>query len=206
MLYFAYGSNMFTKRLRKRVPSGVCLGMASLSEHSLRFHKMSKDGSTKADAFFTGDVKDVVYGVVFNMSRIDKRDLDNAEGLHYGYEVKRVHVYSQTGVCYRVFMYYATDIDEHKKPYGWYKKYVLRGANSHNLPVAYINAIKAVRTQKVKTPDYTHPVNVFGVAIPRNSYVPKAKNTKRHTNIISNVFDRDSGYADIESLTDLYPV
>jgi hypothetical protein len=49
--YFAYGSNMETARLRERMPSAKPLGVAKLSGHELRFHKRSKDGSGKCNAF-----------------------------------------------------------------------------------------------------------------------------------------------------------
>jgi gamma-glutamylcyclotransferase len=53
MYYFAYGSNMSLSRLRERVPSAEAVGCFSLNGHDLRFHKLSKDGSGKCDAFFT---------------------------------------------------------------------------------------------------------------------------------------------------------
>lgn len=51
ILYFAYGSNMSSARLRARVPSCRPIGIAFLPGHELRFHKRSKDGSGKCDAF-----------------------------------------------------------------------------------------------------------------------------------------------------------
>jgi hypothetical protein len=50
-VYFAYGSNMSTARLRQRMPSCKPLGTAVLSEHKLRFHKRSTDQSGKCNAF-----------------------------------------------------------------------------------------------------------------------------------------------------------
>ena len=55
MLYFAYGSNMLTARLRERMPSCKPLGIAKLPGHALRFHKRSKDQSGKCNAFATDD-------------------------------------------------------------------------------------------------------------------------------------------------------
>ena len=47
MLYFAYGSNMCTGRLRQRVPSAAPVRIAKLLNRSLRFHKRSDDRSGK---------------------------------------------------------------------------------------------------------------------------------------------------------------
>jgi gamma-glutamylcyclotransferase len=57
MLYFAYGSNMCTGRLRApdRVPTAEFVRIARVPQHLLRFHKLSKkDCSAKADAYLTG--------------------------------------------------------------------------------------------------------------------------------------------------------
>ena len=55
MLYFAYGSNMLTERLKARVSSATPIGKANLSDHGLRFHKKSKDGSGKCDIIKSPD-------------------------------------------------------------------------------------------------------------------------------------------------------
>lgn len=92
MLYFAYGSNMCTGRLRQRVPSADPVRVARLLNHSLRFHKRSRDGSAKADAFFTGEPENVVWGVVFDIDPADKLRLDEHEGLSHGYVERLITV------------------------------------------------------------------------------------------------------------------
>lgn len=144
MLYFAYGSNMSIKRLRSRVPSCRFISTAVLYKHTLRFHKVSKDGSGKADAYFTNCVDDYIYGVVFYISRIDKPALNKAEGKRYGYNQKQITVHDMDNASMRVFTYYATHIDADVKPFSWYKKLVLTGAKHYNLPDDYIASIAAV--------------------------------------------------------------
>lgn len=91
--YFAYGSNMSLLRLKGRVPGAERIGMFTLIEHSLRFHKWSKkDGSAKCDALFTGNPDDCVIGALFEIPDCEKGPLDEAEGLGFGYEEKRVTV------------------------------------------------------------------------------------------------------------------
>ncbi len=147
MLYFAYGSNMSSKRLRSRVSSAKMQCIATLTEHQLQFHKRSKkDGSGKCDAFYTGHSTDRVMGIVFEMEAKDKGPLDEAEGLGKGYEEKTVTVKDSSGGSIQAFTYYATDIDPFVKPYHWYKNHVLIGAREHQLPTDYIQLIESVES------------------------------------------------------------
>ena len=90
MFYLAYGSNLCTGRLRRRVPSARPLFVTKLDGHKLKFHKRSVDGTGKADAFETGQQADVVWGVLFDLDEKDKTALDDAEGLGEGYAEKTV--------------------------------------------------------------------------------------------------------------------
>lgn len=84
---------MSLPRLRERVPSAELIGVSTLAEHSLRFHKVSKkDGSGKCDALFTKDSNDYIVGALFEISESEKEALDRAEGLGYGYQDKKVVV------------------------------------------------------------------------------------------------------------------
>jgi hypothetical protein len=92
VIYFAYGSDMLTPRLRHRAPSSVLLSTASLPQHRLHFHKRSKDGSGKCNAFRTGNASDAVYGALFEIPQEEKRKLDRTEGLGSGYHEQSVQV------------------------------------------------------------------------------------------------------------------
>ncbi|RMD60293.1 MAG: gamma-glutamylcyclotransferase, partial [Planctomycetota bacterium] len=62
MLYFAYGSNMSTPRLRRRVSRAVPVATARLPGCRLAFHKLGADGSGKCDACPAGRAEEVVWG------------------------------------------------------------------------------------------------------------------------------------------------
>jgi hypothetical protein len=143
--YFAYGSNMFTKRLQERVPSCEFFAVASLEEYKLKFHKKSIYGSGKCDAYKTGGKNDKIFGVVFYISPKDKPNLGRSEGLGYGYNEKKIAVQYAKGAI-ETFMYVADEkaIDDSLKPYTWYKDFVVAGAKEHNLPNWYIKAIEAI--------------------------------------------------------------
>lgn len=140
MHYFAYGSNMSLSRLRERVPSAEAVGCFVLAGHDLRFHKSSKDGSGKCDAYFTSDSEDIIYGVLFKIDPNEKSALDKAEGLGYGYAEKEVTVRAHDDSSIVATTYIATNIDENLKPYSWYVNHVLVGAAEASLPSGYIEA------------------------------------------------------------------
>lgn len=149
VVYFAYGSNMSTARLRERVPSCKPLGVATLPGHALRFHKRSVDGSGKCNAFAT-DSEDSVTGVLFRFDLGERAALDKAEGVGNGYEHATVTVINEKGHRRKVLTYLATPdyIDDSLKPFDWYKDFVLAGGREHGLPseyiAEYIESIEAV--------------------------------------------------------------
>ena len=143
--YFGYGSNMLTDKLKRpdRCPSAVKIDVARTNEYTLKFHKVSKDGSGKGDMAFTGSETDELYGVVFSIDETQADNLDSAEGRGYGYEKKDIVVEGINKGPLRVVAYYATDINEDLKPYHWYKGQTVDGAKEHGLPPDYIKKIEA---------------------------------------------------------------
>ena len=122
--------------LRERVPSCEFVTAAKLHGYQLRFHKRSSDNSSKCNAFYTGGETDIIWGTVFNISVVEKRSLDKAEGLGHGYNEKTVDLITTSGEHLKAITYYAerTAIAEGLAPYTWYKDLVLNGAAEHGLP------------------------------------------------------------------------
>ena len=152
MKYFAYGSNMFLSRIRERTPSAKLLTTGILFEHKLIFHKSSYDGSGKCDACQTDKYYDHIYGVVYEIPKSEKQELDLAEGLDIGYEEKKVSIFIESKkTIIEAITYYATEIDASLKPYHWYKNFVLAGAIENNLPDEYVDFIQ--KTPSLDDPD-----------------------------------------------------
>lgn len=141
-LYFAYGSNMLTRRLLGRTPSARTVGVATLAGHELRWHKVSKDGSGKCD-IVSAEANRVVHGVLYEIAISDKPALDKAEGLGWGYKQVQLEVLSEIGPLLAL-SYQATNIDHGTKPYDWYKALVVAGAQEHRLAADYVQALEAV--------------------------------------------------------------
>jgi gamma-glutamylcyclotransferase len=145
--YFAFGSNMLLERLKKRAPSARVLGTASLSGYALRFNKLSKDGSSKANIVPSEDPREVVYGVLYNLDDNELPRLDKAEGVGNGYNVHYLRVRRADAEAEEdAFAYLAAPeaIREGLPPFQWYKDMVLEGATQNRLPQSYVLRIKAV--------------------------------------------------------------
>lgn len=143
-LLFAYGSNLSSRRLRARAPSAVFIGPARLDGYVLRFHKRSRDGSSKANAFHTGRKEDALWGAVFDCLDADKVVLDHIEELGHGYDEEVVTVRMEGGEAVQARMYVAAPhtIDDTLRPYTWYLDYVLAGAVEQGLPAGHVEVIR----------------------------------------------------------------
>ncbi len=141
--YFAYGSNMLTRRLKAndRAPSAVVVGTGYIAGRRLTFDKLSRDGSGKCDAEETGNETDRVYGVIFEINCADKPALNRAEGLGKGYEEETVEV-TTTQTTILTQTYIATRKERALRPYHWYKALVVAGAVEHGLPNTYVEWLR----------------------------------------------------------------
>ncbi len=147
MHYFAYGSNMSSKRMTSRVPSATIVETGFLFGHRLNFHKTGrKDGTAKCDAFHTADLSDFVAGVLYQIDPAERQILDKIEGLGNGYDLKAVTIRTKMDRAIEAFTYYATNIDRSLKPLDWYIQHVLYGARENNLPADYIEEILSIES------------------------------------------------------------
>jgi gamma-glutamylcyclotransferase len=145
--YFAYGSNLHPVRLLRRVPDSQFLCLARVSGYRLCFHKRAKDGSAKADAFYTGQQEHVIHGALYRMPESSREILDRFEGVGFGYQVRQLEVTAGDS-RHEAFIYIAqeTYIEPELPPYEWYKDLVLLGAAHHGMPEGYVNTIARVNS------------------------------------------------------------
>jgi gamma-glutamylcyclotransferase len=144
--YFAYGSNMLQERMKKRVSSARYLETATLAGYVLRFNKISKDGSSKANIVRSDRPGAVVWGVLFELEESERVKLDKAEGLGRGYDLVSAQVQTASGFQ-SAFTYSASPeaLDDNLKPYLSYKRMLLRGAKQNHLPDDYIRSLHATK-------------------------------------------------------------
>lgn len=145
-IYFAYGSNMYSCRLKERTPSATPLGIGYVPSRRLTFDKVSRDGSGKCDIESTTKQTDRVYGVLFKISSSEKSKLDAAEGLGRGYKEEQIRVVMMNGDTHDAIAYVATKKDPVLRPYHWYKALVIAGANEHKLPADYVEWLRTIES------------------------------------------------------------
>lgn len=141
--YFAYGSNMLTRRLKapERAPSAEFVDTGYIARRRLTFDKLSRDGSGKCDAEETGIETDRVYGVIFEIKCSQKPALDWAEGCGKGYKLETVEVITKQRTVLAQ-TYIATRKVRALQPYHWYKALVVAGAVEHDLPNSYVEWLR----------------------------------------------------------------
>ena len=84
LCYFAYGSNMLTKRLKKRCPGAVPIERAYADDWTVEFSKPSKDCSGKATLIRKTGSR--TPGMLFKIPEAEVCCLDKYEGVGNGYE------------------------------------------------------------------------------------------------------------------------
>lgn len=143
--YFAYGSNMLTKRLKRRCESAAVVGKAEAADLVLKFNKRSKDESGKANLCSAlGGHRSL--GVLFEIAKSDLGRLDQAEGVGSGYErndrfaVRLV----DSGALVHAKTYISPATDSRLRPYDWYLALVIAGAKEHGLGEDYVAALRRV--------------------------------------------------------------
>ena len=145
ILYFAYGSNMLSRRLcaADRTPSAVAFETGFVRGRRLTFDKVGSDGSGKCDIEATGNLDDRVYGVIYEINESEKSALDKIEGLCKGYKEENVEIVTSSDT-YQAVAYVATSKEPALRPYHWYKAIVIAGAVENILPESYIEWIRTV--------------------------------------------------------------
>ena len=139
--YLAYGSNMFSKRMRERIPEVEIVGIAFLSDWKFVWDKISKDNSAKANLI--PDEGSIVWGVVY---RLPDQQVDNLDKIEGGYHRINIIVEPVNGNKIPAVTYISDNRSADLLPYDWYKKIVLDGAQEHSLPPDYISAIMKVES------------------------------------------------------------
>lgn len=149
MLYFAYGSNMDEQRLKaaNRCPDARFIFNALLPEHRLVFTLGGGDASCAADA--VPDPASCVWGVVYDITDSDRRQLDAREAVAiHPYRPKEVlvHPHGDSEQRVMVLTYGASDsADIQRAPTREYLDHLLIGARRWGLPTDYISHLERMK-------------------------------------------------------------
>lgn len=148
MLYFAYGSNMDEQRLKasNRCPNARFIFNAALPGYRLTFTRGADSATSAADA--VPDPGSSVWGVVYDITDADRRQLDDLEGVAIrAYRPKEVLVHPHGDIEQRVMVltYGASEPpDIPQPPSRECLDYLLRGARRWGLPAHYIAQLEQI--------------------------------------------------------------
>ena len=138
--YFAYGSNMSTRRLLARVPGVRVLGRAHVDGWRLAFNKPGRDGTGKAN--LVAATAGTAWGVLYEIAASDWALLDPFEP-HY----ERAWFRPETGagaICdAQTYLFTAARDTPSMPPRAEYLAHLLEGAQENALPGHYIAQIRA---------------------------------------------------------------
>lgn len=137
-LYFAYGSNLASARLRERVPSARPRGVAQLDGRRLALDKPGRDGTAKANLRISPEAS--VWGVVYALDEGHWPLLDACEP---GY--RRVEVVVSVAGASTPAATYTSDLStEDRVPSRAYKRFLVDGAREHGLPAHWVKLLEAL--------------------------------------------------------------
>ncbi len=139
-LYFAYGSNLKTERMKERIPSAMVKGISTLRGYQFKLNKLGKDGSAKANiAPIEGGI---VYGVAYSFGSDQWSVLDSFEGGYKRVPLK-IHILDQFRIASTYICVDTKLLVESIAPSNWYLNLIIEGATQHSLPYEYLSDIKA---------------------------------------------------------------
>ena len=113
-LYFAYGSNLLTDRIRINNPSARVRNIALLRNHKLDFNNLSKRWGG-AVATIIPHKEELVWGVLWELDMEHQASLDKQEGVPKVYnrkeiEVKRLHT-KELLQCVECFVFVQVELE-----------------------------------------------------------------------------------------------
>jgi len=137
MYYFAYGSNMSFKQMRKRCPGNQFVGRAKLFGYKFVYDGHSSARSGAVANIIKSD-KVTVWGALFEVNDECIKNLDRYEGYPTSYQRESMVVEDEQGSKYEALIYLREPREE-GAPSNEYRAILLEGARDCGLPEEYIN-------------------------------------------------------------------
>lgn len=136
--YFAYGSNLNETQMKERCPDSRIIGRAVLKRYRIGF--------TIGSLIWKGGCADIiksendeVWGLIYEVSESDLKNLDKIEGSPYFYRRIVVHVKKENGEKIDVFAYEVVKKKKFIAPSEKYFEVILNASKKFNFPESYIS-------------------------------------------------------------------
>ncbi|XP_056640476.1 gamma-glutamylcyclotransferase-like [Diorhabda sublineata] len=154
-IYFAYGSNLLSKRIHHMNPNAVRWGKGILKNYALDFGNYSTFWKGCA-ATIVEKPGNEVWGALWELNDVDFENLDKQEGVHLNiYRPIIVDIETPDGKIIKCKSYQQvnkyeeidlTKLPEDRRPSPAYLNVIVQGAEETGLPNEYINFLKTVVT------------------------------------------------------------
>ena len=138
-LYFAYGSNLSSRRLGERISGARALAAAQLDDYRLVFNKPSRDGSGKANLIPAKDHR--AWGVIWSIPADTWSILDQFEP---GYARDACRVRDEAGGWHSAQVYLWLTPSPEQAPFASYLNHIREGALEHALPASFLEQLRGV--------------------------------------------------------------
>ncbi|XP_076035822.1 gamma-glutamylcyclotransferase-like isoform X2 [Oratosquilla oratoria] len=144
-MYFAYGSNLYAKRIHINNPSAKKAAIGELKNFRLDFNYYSRRWKGAAATIEESD-GDSVWGVLWEVHLDDMDNLDMQEGVHQQiYRPLQVKVLTGDGKEVNARTYQIIrPVEEDRRPSTVYKNVILTGARENGLPEEYIKKLESI--------------------------------------------------------------
>ena len=141
-LYFAYGSNLSSRRLAERIPGARAVGAGHLDDYRLVFNKPSLDGSGKANLIPAPNQR--AWGVIWS---IPDETWPTLDGFEPGYARTPCRVRDESEQWHAAQVYLWLSPSPEQLPFASYLHHIREGALEHALPASFLEQIDRVRTR-----------------------------------------------------------
>ncbi|XP_076340742.1 gamma-glutamylcyclotransferase-like isoform X2 [Tachypleus tridentatus] len=141
ILYFAFGSNLFTQRIQIHNPKACFYTIGKLQNYKLEFYGYSSEWRG-AVASVVESNRSEVWGVVW---KIPLSELNNLDRQETRYDACQVPIETSEGYILQCRTYkLKSATDKIGKPSRIYKACIAQGAIEHNLPQYYIEKLQDI--------------------------------------------------------------
>jgi len=161
LLYFAYGAEMLSSRIRLRCAAPQAVAVARLADHRLGFYGYSPiwDGGLETVVPAVGSE---VWGVVYELSASDADSLDTWQGVRLNGTGSYFHypaaATDSQGATYEALVYKKDVLGEPTAPSRPYLDAIVAGAREHSLPPRAIEILLDIAARPA-----AYPVPKFGL-------------------------------------------
>jgi len=134
--YFAYGSNMDQGQMNYRCPEALLVGIAKLSGYRFIIN-------TCGVATIIPEVSSEVYGILWNITKVNEQTLDSYEGVRWStYKKMVMDVERVTGKSIQALTYIANNSTPGSLKVDYMEKIVVV-AEQHGLPGKYVEELRS---------------------------------------------------------------